>query len=141
MNVIVDLRPEGGESSPRNRDEFKVPVQVELRGDGALFVWVGNSLRAPELTSLVISHPARPGTCSEGYPVTTVAIANGNMISMEAALGAAKRFSKRYNRPVLLSYPPEPLPSNNDEEVFRQLEAALRRCLDGRLEFKTDCAY
>ncbi|PJF16967.1 hypothetical protein PSACC_03207 [Paramicrosporidium saccamoebae] len=101
-------------------DEFKVPVQFEFREDTSLYIWVGNSTQAPLLTSLILAHP---------NGVATVALSNSNTTAMEAALSAGRRLSKRFNRPIILSYPPEPVVSST-EDTFRQLEGALRAELD-----------
>ena len=103
--------------------DSRVPVQVEVRDDGCIRIWVGVLSQTPALTSLVLAHPGATANA-------TVALANANQMAMDAAVGAAKRFAQRYQRPIMLSYPAEPLPAS-DESTFRELEAALRRHLDG----------
>lgn len=107
--------------------DSRIPAQFEIRDDGAVRIWVGNMAQGPTLTSLIIAHPGQPTASA------TVTMANTNQMSMDAAIGAAKRFAHRYQRPIMLSYPTEPL-INSDEGTFRELEAAIRHNLDTLLK-------
>jgi hypothetical protein len=121
IDLLVNLQP------GCRTDEFQVPIQFDLRDDTSIFVWVGHNGQEPSLTSLVLAHP-------NGH--ATVAIANHNSMSMDAALSAGKRLSKKFNRPILLSYPIEPLPNSN-EDTFRILENGIIRELKEILEQRT----
>ena len=116
MDILLDLQKD-------SLIDSRVPAQFELRDDGAIRIWVGSMSQGPTLTSLIIAHPGHP------TPNATVAMANTNQMSMDAATSAAKRFAHRYQRPIMLSYPTEPLISS-DEGTFRELEAAIRHNLD-----------
>lgn len=111
---------------PGNLVDSRVPVQVEVRDDGCIRIWVGSISPAPRLTSLILAHP---GVATAATATASVILANANQVAMDAAVGAAKRFAQRYKSPIILSYPPEPLIAS-DEGTFRELEAALRRHLD-----------